>query len=156
MPCHARTVAASTAAASPLFILPSVWALQALVGGFYEWRHATGSPWLLLVPQIHPCSPCIPSLVLLQAMVGGFKDTPIDDLVVAVLKETLKRTGVKPEVGGVHCSSKGGQIWSARAAVVGRGRHQIGSMHATQEAGAIDGNKKSTEDSLWWEIVCSI
>ncbi|KAI7843663.1 hypothetical protein COHA_002564 [Chlorella ohadii] len=31
-------------------------------------------------------------------MVGGFKDTPIDDLVVAVLKETLKRTGVKPEV----------------------------------------------------------
>ena len=112
-----------------------------------------GYPWLLLVPQIHPCSPCIPSLVLLQAMVGGFKDTPIDDLVVAVLKETLKRTGVKPEVGGVHCSSKGGQIWSAHAAVVGRGRRQIGSMHATQEAGAIDGNKKSTEDSLWWEIV---
>ena len=46
---------------------------------------------------------------------GGFKDTPIDDLVVAVLKETLKRTGVKPEAstggsrGGVPASMwKGG------------------------------------------------
>lgn len=34
-----------------------------------------------------------------QAQVGGFRDTPIDDLVVAVLKETLRRTGVAPEVG---------------------------------------------------------
>lgn len=45
---------------------------------------------------------------------GGFKDTPIDDLVVAVLKETLKRTGVKPEAstgkgwGGVGCHPEAG------------------------------------------------
>ena len=45
---------------------------------------------LALLPSPTP-APC------LQALVGGFKDTPIDDLVVAVLKATLKRTGVKPE-----------------------------------------------------------
>ena len=33
-----------------------------------------------------------------RASKGGFKDTPPDDLVAAVLKETLNRTGVKADV----------------------------------------------------------
>lgn len=37
---------------------------------------------------------------LCKARRGGFKDTPVDDLVAAVLKETIRRTGVEPEVGG--------------------------------------------------------
>lgn len=35
-----------------------------------------------------------------RAKRGGFKDTPADDLVAAVLKETLSRTGVEPEAVG--------------------------------------------------------
>lgn len=31
---------------------------------------------------------------------GGFKDTPVEDLITPVLKETLKRTGVEPEAVG--------------------------------------------------------
>lgn len=37
---------------------------------------------------------------LCRAKRGGLKDTPADDLVAAVLKETLKRTGVEPEAVG--------------------------------------------------------
>lgn len=59
-------------------------------------------PWSCLPPHCPPPNPA-PPLTLpfsrLQALVGGFRDTPIDDLVIAVLKETLKRTGVKPVVG---------------------------------------------------------
>lgn len=36
---------------------------------------------------------------LCKAKRGGFKDTPVDDLIAAVLKETIRRTGVEPEVG---------------------------------------------------------
>jgi acetyl-CoA acyltransferase 1 len=35
---------------------------------------------------------------LCKAKRGGFKDTPVDDLIAAVLKETIRRTGVEPEV----------------------------------------------------------
>lgn len=35
---------------------------------------------------------------LCKAKRGGFKDTPVDDLICAVLKETIRRTGVEPEV----------------------------------------------------------
>ena len=35
---------------------------------------------------------------LCKAKRGGFKDTPVDDLIAAVLKETIARTGVEPEV----------------------------------------------------------
>lgn len=38
---------------------------------------------------------------LCKAKRGGFKDTPADDLVAAVLQETIRRTGVEPEVGCV-------------------------------------------------------
>ena len=34
---------------------------------------------------------------LCKAKRGGFKDTPVDDLIAAVLKETIARTGVEPE-----------------------------------------------------------
>lgn len=37
---------------------------------------------------------------LTKAKRGGFKDTPADDLVAAVLKETIRRTGVEPEAVG--------------------------------------------------------
>lgn len=37
---------------------------------------------------------------LCKAKRGGFKDTPADDLVAAVLKETIRRTGVEPEAVG--------------------------------------------------------
>lgn len=36
---------------------------------------------------------------LCKAKRGGFKDTPVDDLIAAVLKETIRRSGVEPEVG---------------------------------------------------------
>lgn len=36
---------------------------------------------------------------LCKAKRGGFKDTPVDDLIATVLKETIRRTGVEPEVG---------------------------------------------------------
>ena len=36
-----------------------------------------------------------------RASKGGFKDTPPDDLVAAVLKETLNRTGVKADVSAL-------------------------------------------------------
>jgi acetyl-CoA acyltransferase 1 len=35
---------------------------------------------------------------LCKAKRGGFKDTPVDDLISAVLKDTIRRTGVEPEV----------------------------------------------------------
>lgn len=35
-----------------------------------------------------------------KARRGGFKDTPVDDLIAAVLKETIARTGVEPEAIG--------------------------------------------------------
>ncbi|PRW57669.1 3-ketoacyl- thiolase peroxisomal [Chlorella sorokiniana] len=51
------------------------------------------------LPSARTCSNALHEVVIVSAaLVGGFKDTPIDDLVVAVLKETLKRTGVKPNV----------------------------------------------------------
>lgn len=37
---------------------------------------------------------------LCRARKGGFKDTPVDDLMAAVLKDTLRRTGVEPEAVG--------------------------------------------------------
>lgn len=37
---------------------------------------------------------------LCRARKGGLKDTPADDLVATVLKETLRRTGVEPEAVG--------------------------------------------------------
>ena len=37
---------------------------------------------------------------LCRAKRGGLKDTPADDLVAVVLKETLRRTGVEPEAIG--------------------------------------------------------
>ena len=37
---------------------------------------------------------------LCKAKRGGFKDTPADDLVAAVLKETIARSGVEPEAVG--------------------------------------------------------
>ena len=40
---------------------------------------------------------------LCKAKRGGFKDTPVDDLVAAVLKETIRRTGVEPEAVGDVC-----------------------------------------------------
>ena len=40
---------------------------------------------------------------LCKAKRGGFKDTPVDDLIAAVLKDTIRRTGVEPEVGWVLC-----------------------------------------------------
>lgn len=43
---------------------------------------------------------------LTRAKRGGLKDTPADDLVAAVLKETIARTGVEPaEVGDVVMGS---------------------------------------------------
>ena len=36
---------------------------------------------------------------LCKAKRGGFKDTPVDDLIATVLKETIRRSGVEPEVG---------------------------------------------------------
>ena len=38
---------------------------------------------------------------LCKAKRGGFKDTPVDDLIATVLRETIARTGVEPEVRGV-------------------------------------------------------
>ena len=38
------------------------------------------------------------AFALLQARKGGFKDTPADDLLCAVLVAVLKQTGVEPEV----------------------------------------------------------
>ena len=35
---------------------------------------------------------------LCKAKRGGFKDTPVDDLIAAVLKDTIARSGVEPEV----------------------------------------------------------
>jgi acetyl-CoA acyltransferase 1 len=35
---------------------------------------------------------------LCKAKRGGFKDTPVDDLIAAVLKDTIRRSGVEPEV----------------------------------------------------------
>lgn len=49
---------------------------------------------------------------LCKAKRGGFKDTPVDDLIAAVLKDTIRRTGVEPEVGG--CSGWG---WGGSQAV---------------------------------------
>lgn len=40
---------------------------------------------------------------LCKAKRGGFKDTPVDDLIAAVLKETIRRTGVEPEAVGDVC-----------------------------------------------------
>eukprot|EP00887_Chlorella_sp_A99_P006474 scaffold3.g6474.t1 len=40
---------------------------------------------------------------LCKAKRGGFKDTPVDDLVAAVLAETIRRTGVEPEAIGDVC-----------------------------------------------------
>ncbi|PRW59580.1 3-ketoacyl- thiolase peroxisomal [Chlorella sorokiniana] len=40
---------------------------------------------------------------LCKAKRGGFKDTPVDDLIAAVLKETIQRTGVEPEAVGDVC-----------------------------------------------------
>lgn len=37
---------------------------------------------------------------LCRARRGGFKDTPVDDLIAAVLKDTLRRTGIEPEAVG--------------------------------------------------------
>ena len=46
---------------------------------------------------------------LCKAKRGSFKDTPVDDLIAAVLKDTIRRSGVEPEVSffmasGVDCS----------------------------------------------------
>ncbi|KAI7840879.1 hypothetical protein COHA_005409 [Chlorella ohadii] len=40
---------------------------------------------------------------LCKAKRGGFKDTPVDDLIAAVLKDTIRRTGVEPEAVGDVC-----------------------------------------------------
>ncbi|KAL4423207.1 hypothetical protein ABPG77_000340 [Micractinium sp. CCAP 211/92] len=40
---------------------------------------------------------------LCKAKRGGFKDTPVDDLIAAVLKETIRRSGVEPEAVGDVC-----------------------------------------------------
>ncbi|PSC76644.1 3-ketoacyl-thiolase peroxisomal [Micractinium conductrix] len=40
---------------------------------------------------------------LCKAKRGSFKDTPVDDLIAAVLKETIRRTGVEPEAVGDVC-----------------------------------------------------
>lgn len=40
---------------------------------------------------------------LCKAKRGGFKDTPADDLIAAVLKETIRRTGVEPEAVSDVC-----------------------------------------------------
>ena len=39
-----------------------------------------------------------PASAVMQARKGGFKDTPADDLLCAVLVAVLKQTGVEPEV----------------------------------------------------------
>lgn len=36
-----------------------------------------------------------------RAKKGAFKDTPADELVLAVMKDVMRRTGVQPDVGGV-------------------------------------------------------
>ncbi|EFN53218.1 hypothetical protein CHLNCDRAFT_25846 [Chlorella variabilis] len=40
---------------------------------------------------------------LCKAKRGGFKDTPVDDLIATVLKETIRRSGVEPEAVGDVC-----------------------------------------------------
>ncbi|GAB4821728.1 hypothetical protein N2152v2_008774 [Parachlorella kessleri] len=40
---------------------------------------------------------------LCKAKRGSFKDTPVDDLIAAVLKDTIRRTGVEPEAVGDVC-----------------------------------------------------
>lgn len=80
------------------------WGVRIGGGGARREASGKGACWpstctQVAARQIATLCPTITALTFLyvQAMVGGFKDTPIDDLVVAVLKETLKRTGVKPE-----------------------------------------------------------
>jgi acetyl-CoA acetyltransferase len=50
---------------------------------------------------------------LTKASKGGFKDTAPDELLTAVLKETLRRTGVKPEVGAGPAGPAGQHAFAA-------------------------------------------
>ena len=56
---------------------------------------------------------------LCKAKRGGFKDTPVDDLIAAVLKDTIRRTGVEPEVGARTKGGGGGRCVLAAARPAG-------------------------------------
>lgn len=58
---------------------------------------------------------------LCKAKRGGFKDTPVDDLIAAVLKDTLRRTGVEPEV---RCAVAAGGFLGG-AGVLGRRQGRV-------------------------------
>lgn len=75
------------------------WALQRSLQDHGRGLAQTACTAPCLHPLTLPPPPLLPLPPAPQALVGGFKDTPIDDLVIAVLKETLRRTGVQPEVG---------------------------------------------------------
>lgn len=53
-----------------------------------------------------------------RARKGGFKDATADSLVMAVLRDILRRTGIKPEARGAAT----GRFQSARAEQRSRGR----------------------------------
>ena len=62
-----------------------------------------------------------------KAKRGGFKDTPADDLLAAVLKATLQQTGVEPQVPSVSMSSRAEKNPSVH---IGNMSAWIGMLHA--------------------------
>ncbi|PRW57879.1 3-ketoacyl- thiolase peroxisomal [Chlorella sorokiniana] len=91
-----------------------------------------------------------------RAKKGGFKDAYPDDLVVAVLKEVLERTGVKPEEVDDVCFGSVFPSTSKRASECCAGLQSIANLAAAIQAGYIDigiagGIEFYTKDPLYWQ-----